>query len=80
MSASDETRCNLVSFEYGKVAYIRETSAENALKLFPDLQGLPDVPLIAVHAANGDLIAIMDTMRAALRFIITKKLEQRSVH
>ena len=51
----------------GEVAYIKTLTSDEALEMFPQIEGLPKgIPLFSLHAADGTPIALTDTMQAAI--------------
>lgn len=65
----------------GRVAYIKQLSSEEAVKLYPSASDLPPgVRLFALHAADGTPIALTDTRQAAVGHAMGDELEIASVH
>lgn len=65
----------------GEVAYIKVMSTDEAEKLFPTVEGLPQgTHLYALHGADGTPIALTDTRQAALGHALDGELEIASVH
>jgi len=65
----------------GHVAYIKTMSSDEALRMFPAIEGLPrGINLYALHAADGTPIALTDTRQAALSHAMDGELEVASVH
>lgn len=65
----------------GEVAYIKVMSTDEAEKLFPTVEGLPQgTHLYALHGADGTPIALTDTRQAALGHAMDGELEIASVH
>lgn len=65
----------------GRVAYIKQLSSEEAVKLYPSASDLPPgVRLFALHAADGSPIALTDTRQAAVGHAMGDELEIASVH
>ncbi len=65
----------------GQVAYIKTMSSDEAHRLFPAVNGLPEgISLYALHAANGRPIALTDTMQAALGHALEDELQIASIH
>lgn len=65
----------------GQVAYIKTMSSDEALKMFPAIEGLPaGIHLFALHAADGTPIALTDTRQAALSHAMDGELEVASLH
>jgi hypothetical protein len=51
----------------GEVAYIKTLSPDEASRMFPTIEGLPDdMNLFSLHAADGTPIALTDTLQAAI--------------
>jgi hypothetical protein len=51
----------------GEVAYIKTLTSDEALVMFPQIEGLPKgIPLFSLHAADGTPIALTDTLQAAI--------------
>jgi hypothetical protein len=51
----------------GEVAYIKMLTSDEALQMFPMIEGLPKgIPLFSLHAADGTPIALTDTLQAAI--------------
>lgn len=51
----------------GEVAYIKTLTSDEALQMFPTIEGLPKgIPLFSLHAADGTPIALTDTLQAAI--------------
>ena len=65
----------------GEVAYIKILSSDEAEKMFPTVEGLPQGShLYALHGADGTPIALTDTHQAALGHAMDGELEIASVH
>jgi len=65
----------------GEVAYIKVLSSDEAEKMFPTVEGLPQGShLYALHGADGTPIALTDTHQAALGHALDGELEIASVH
>lgn len=65
----------------GRVAYIKQLSSEEAVKLYPAASEIPPgVRLFALHAADGSPIALTDTRQAAVGHAMGDELEIASVH
>jgi hypothetical protein len=65
----------------GQVAYITTLSSDEALRMFPAIEDLPQgINLFALHAADGTPIALTDTRQAALSHAMEGELEIASVH
>jgi hypothetical protein len=51
----------------GEVAYIKTLTSDEAVQMFPMIEGLPKgIPLFSLHAADGTPIALTDTLQAAI--------------
>ncbi len=51
----------------GEVAYIKTLSSDEAIDMFPTIEGLPKgIPLFSLHAADGTPLALTDTLQAAI--------------
>lgn len=51
----------------GEVAYIKTLTSDEALEMFPQIEGLPKgIALFSLHAADGTPIALTDTLQAAI--------------
>jgi len=51
----------------GEVAYIKTLTSDEAHRMFPAIEGLPNgIPLFSLHAADGTPIALTDTLQAAI--------------
>ncbi len=65
----------------GHLAYIRVMTTDEAERLFPAVQGLPQgIDLFALHAADGTPIALTDSHNAAVGHAMDGELEVASVH
>lgn len=65
----------------GRVAYIKQLTSEEAVKLYPSATDLPPgVRLFALHAADGSPIALTDTRQAAVGHAKGDELEIASLH
>jgi len=65
----------------GQIAYIKEMTSEEARRMFPAVEGLPNgIDLFALHAADGTPIALTDSRQAAVSHAIGDELEIASVH
>ena len=75
------TELELARLGGGEVAYIKRMSAEEARRLFPQVQGLPrGIEVFSVHAADGTPLAITDTRSAAIDHAHNDKLAVATVH
>lgn len=76
MSAED-----LANLGGGVVAYIKTMTADEAKRMFPAVEGLPQgISLYSLHAADGTPIALTDTLQAAVGHAIGDELEVQSLH
>lgn len=65
----------------GLVAYIKTMTSEEASRMFPAVEGLPQgINLFALHAADGTPIALTDTRSAAVGHAMGDELEIASIH
>lgn len=65
----------------GEVAYIKTMTSDEASRLFPSIEGLPDgINLYALHGADGTPLALTDTHSAAVGHAMGDELEIASVH
>ncbi len=65
----------------GEVAYIKTLSSEQALVLYPALDGVPKgILLFALHGADGTPLALTDSRQAAMAQAMEGELELASVH
>lgn len=61
------TELELARLGGGEVAYIKVLSCDEATRMFPMVDGLPQgIPLFALHAADGTPLALTDTLQAAI--------------
>ncbi|MBX9683675.1 MAG: DUF1150 domain-containing protein [Hyphomicrobium sp.] len=61
------TELELARLGGGEVAYIKTLSTDEANRMFPTVEGLPNgIPLFSLHAADGTPIALTDTLQAAI--------------
>lgn len=75
---SDDELANLGD---GEVAYIKVMSSAQAKQMFPSIQGLPkNGTLYSLHAADGEPIALTDTIQAAVGHAMEDELAIASVH
>jgi hypothetical protein len=76
VSASD-----LAKLGGGKIAYIKIMSSDEARRMYPTVQGLPQgISVYALHAADGTPIALTDSHQAAVGHAMGDELEVASVH
>ena len=65
----------------GEVAYIKTLTSDEALEMFPQIEGLPKgIPLFSLHAADGTPIALTDTLQAAIGHAQEDELSIAPVH
>ncbi len=65
----------------GKVAYIRVLTPEEAKKLFPAIEGLPEgINLFALHAADGTPLVLTDSHQAAVGHAMGDELVIENLH
>jgi hypothetical protein len=65
----------------GRVAYIKTLTSEEAHRMYPAIEGLPDgINLYALHAADGSPLALTDSMQAALGHALGDELVIASIH
>jgi hypothetical protein len=65
----------------GEIAYIKTLSSDDAQRMFPMVEGLPDdINLFSLHAADGTPIALTDTLQAAIGHAEEGDLSIASVH
>lgn len=65
----------------GEVAYIKMLTSDEAHRMYPAIEGLPDgINLYALHAADGTPLALTDSMQAALGHALGDELEIASIH
>jgi hypothetical protein len=65
----------------GAVAYIKTLTSDEASRMFPAIEGLPQgINLFSLHAADGTPLALTDTKQAAIGHAIDDDLEIASVH
>ena len=75
------TAGELASLGEGRIAYIKVLSSDEAKRMFPSVEGLPDDgELYALHNADGTPIALTDTRQAAVGHAVGDELELASVH
>jgi hypothetical protein len=71
----------LSQFGWGKVAFIRTRTLEEAKQMFPNITGLPEEgALYSLHSADGVALAVTDTRTAAVGHAIGDDLEVIRVH
>ena len=65
----------------GHIAYVKEMTSDQAIEMFPSVNGLPrGISLFALHAADGTPIALTDTRQAAIGHAMEDELEVRALH
>jgi hypothetical protein len=65
----------------GVVAYIKTLTSDEASRMFPAIDGLPQgINLFSLHAADGTPLALTDTRQAAIGHALDDDLEIASVH
>jgi hypothetical protein len=65
----------------GVVAYIKTLTSDEASRMFPTVEGLPQgINLFSLHAADGTPLALTDTRQAAVGHALDDDLEIASVH
>ncbi len=65
----------------GHVAYIKVLTYDEAKKMFPAVEDLPDgIQLFALHAADGTPIALTDSRQAAMSHAMEGELEVALLH
>jgi hypothetical protein len=65
----------------GEVAYIKTLTSDEALQMFPMVEGLPKgIPLFSLHAADGTPIALTDTLQAAVGHASEDELSIAPLH
>jgi hypothetical protein len=75
------TEHELATLGGGIVAYIKTLTSEEASRMFPAIEGLPQgINLFSLHAADGTPLALTDTRQAAVGHAIDDDLELASVH
>lgn len=75
------TEHELATLGGGVVAYIKTLTSEEASRMFPAIEGLPQgINLFSLHAADGTPLALTDTRQAAIGHAIDDDLEIASVH
>jgi hypothetical protein len=75
------TSIDLARLGDGKIAYIKAMTSDEAQRMFPAVEGLPeDMELFALHGADGTPLALTDSHFAAIGHAISDKLEVASLH
>jgi hypothetical protein len=75
------TEKELATLGGGVVAYIKTLTSDEASRMFPAIEGLPQgINLFSLHAADGTPLALTDTRQAAIGHAIDDDLQIASVH
>ncbi len=75
------TENELATLGGGVVAYIKTLTFDEASRMFPAIEGLPEgINLFSLHAADGTPLALTDTRQAAIGHALDDDLEIASVH
>jgi len=75
------TEKELATLGGGVVAYIKTLTSDEASRMFPAIEGLPQgINLFSLHAADGTPLALTDTRQAAIGHALDDDLEIASVH
>lgn len=75
------TKEELAGLGGGIVAYIKTLTFDEAARLFPAIEGLPQgINLFSLHAADGTPLALTDTRQAAIGHAFDDDLQITSVH
>jgi len=65
----------------GQIAYVKPLRGEDALRLFPQIQGVrPDVKLFALVGADGSPLMLTDSRDTALANAWEHQLQTVSLH
>lgn len=65
----------------GEVAYIKMLTYDEAHQLFPQVEGVPKgIPLFSLHAADGEALALTDTLQAAMSHARDDELTIATLH
>jgi hypothetical protein len=65
----------------GHLAYIRQLDAGEAIRLFPQVEGIPEgIDLFALLSADGTPLTLRDSRDSALADAIQNDLEAVSIH
>ncbi|MCB1521394.1 MAG: DUF1150 domain-containing protein [Hyphomicrobiaceae bacterium] len=65
----------------GHVAYIKIMTSEEAQRMFPAVEDLPEgINLFALHSADGTPLALTDSHSAAVGHAMGDELEIASIH
>jgi len=75
------TERELATLGGGVVAYIKTLTSDEASRMFPAIEGLPQgINLFSLHAADGTPLALTDTRQAAIGHALDDDLQIASVH
>jgi hypothetical protein len=75
------TEKELATLGGGVVAYIKTLTSDEASRMFPAIEGLPQgINLFSLHAADGTPLALTDTRQAAIGHALDDDLQIASVH
>jgi hypothetical protein len=75
------TETELATLGGGVVAYIKTLTSDEASRMFPAIEGLPQgINLFSLHAADGTPLALTDTRQAAIGHALDDDLQIASVH
>jgi len=75
------TENELATLGGGVVAYIKTLTSDEASRMFPAIEGLPQgINLFSLHAADGTPLALTDTRQAAIGHALDDDLQIASVH
>ncbi len=75
------TAHELATLGGGVVGYIKMLTSDEASRMFPAIEGLPQgISLFSLHAADGTPLALTDTKQAAIGHAIDDDLEIASLH
>ncbi len=75
------TERELATLGGGVVAYIKTLTSDEASRMFPAIEGLPEgINLFSLHAADGTPLALTDTRQAAIGHALDDDLQIASVH
>jgi hypothetical protein len=75
------TEKELATLGGGVVAYIKTLTSDEASRMFPAIEGLPQgINLFSLHAADGTPLALTDTRQAAIGHALDDDLQIASLH
>jgi len=75
------TEKELATIGGGVVAYIKTLTSDEASRMFPAIEGLPQgINLFSLHAADGTPLALTDTRQAAIGHALDDDLQIASLH